>query len=106
MAYAGRSNNKIEVKYNLYEVECFIVVWAIFSFWCYLYDSPFTLVTNHQTLKFLMESNQFTSKLPKWALILQEHDFDIVHRAGRVNQDADGLSRNPSSSEEDTIGAK
>jgi hypothetical protein len=66
-----------------------------FSFRCYLYGSPFALVTNHQLLKFLMESNQLTRKLVKWALIFQEYDFDIVHKVGRDNWDANGLSWNP-----------
>ncbi len=51
----------------------------------YLYGSPFTLVTNHSPLKFLIESNQVIGKLARWAFILQEHDLDIVHRIGRVN---------------------
>ncbi len=38
--------------------------------------------------------------------ILHEYDFNIVHKAGRVNWDVDGLSWNPSSNEEDTIGAR
>jgi hypothetical protein len=70
MAYASQSKNKIEVKYNLYEGECLIVVWVVSSFGCHLYGSPFNLVTNHQPLKFLMESDQFTCKLAKWALTL------------------------------------
>jgi hypothetical protein len=37
--------------------------------------------------------------------MLQEYDFDIIHRAGRVNWDVNGLNRNPSSNKEDTIGA-
>ncbi len=43
--------------------------------------------------------------MARWALILQEYDFDIIYRHGRVNRDADGLNQNPSSNEEDTIGA-
>jgi hypothetical protein len=50
-----------------------------------------------------MESNQFTRKLVRWAFIQQEYDFDIIHRLGRVNRDADGLNQNPSSNEDDTI---
>ncbi len=73
------------------------------SFWCYLHGNLFTLVTNHQTLKFLMESNRFIGKLARWALILPKYDFNVVHKASRVNRDAHGLNRNPSSSEEDTI---
>jgi len=53
-----------------------------------------------------MESGWLTGKLAKWALILQEYDFDIPHKACKVNQNVDGLNWNPSSCEEDTIGAK
>ncbi len=40
-----------------------------------------------------------------WPFILQEYDFDIIHKHGRVNRDVDGLSQNPSSNEEDTTKA-
>ena len=29
----------------------------------------------------------------RWAMVLQQYDYDIVHRAGRVNENADALSR-------------
>jgi hypothetical protein len=106
VAYANWCNNKTKAKYSSYERECLVIIWAIFSFKCYLYGNPFTLVIDHQPLKFLMESNRPTRKLARWALIFQEYDFNIVHKANRVNQDVDGLSRNPSSSEENTIGAR
>ncbi len=106
VAYASWSNNKTKAKYSSYEGECLAIVWAIFSFKCYLYGSPFTLVIDHQPLKFLMELDRFTRKLVKWAFTFQEYDFDIVHKVNRVNQDANGLNRNPSSSDEDTIGSK
>jgi len=54
VAYANQSNNKTKAKYILYERECFIVIWVILSFWCYIYGNPFTLVTIHQSLKFLI----------------------------------------------------
>jgi hypothetical protein len=42
---------------------------------------------------FLMESDQFIGKLFKWAFILCEYYFDVVHtRIGMVNWDVDGLS--------------
>ncbi len=53
-----------------------------------------------------MESNWLIGKLAKWAFILQEYDFDILHKAGRVNQNVDGLNWNQNSYEHDTIGAK
>ena len=53
-------------------------------------------MTDHQPLKWLMESDKLTRKLARWALLLQEYDFEVVHKAGIKNLDADGLSRNPS----------
>jgi hypothetical protein len=57
---------------------------------------------DNQPLKFLMESNYHTKKLVRWDFILHEHDFDKIHRVGRVNKDVDGLICNTSSNKEDT----
>ena len=56
----------------------------------------FSAVTDHEPLKWLMESDKLTAKLARWALLLQEYDFEVVHRASITNKDADGLSHNPS----------
>jgi len=82
---------------NSYEGECLVIVWVILLFLCYFDGSPFILVTDHQPLNFFMESYWLIGKLTKWALILHEYDFDIIHKVGRVNQDVDGLGSNPRS---------
>jgi hypothetical protein len=51
-----------------------------------------------------MESYQLIGKLARWAFILQEYDFDIIHKLGRVNKNVDGLSQNPNSNEENATG--
>ena len=106
VAYASRSNNAAEAKYSSYEGECLAVVWAVAHFRCYLFGTPFTLVTDHQPLRWLMESSKLRGKLARWALILQEYDFQVVHRSGVTNLDADGLSRNPCEDETDDTGAR
>jgi hypothetical protein len=72
----------------------------------YLYGQHFTLVTDHQLLWWLMGSDKLIGKLARWALLLQVYDFEVVHRAGITNLDADGISRNPSPSNEDLTGAR
>jgi hypothetical protein len=70
VAYASRLNNAVESRYSSYEGECLAVVWVIAHFRCYLFGTQFTLVTNHQLLKWLMESDKLTGKLAWWAFIL------------------------------------
>ena len=53
-----------------------------------------------------MKLDKLTGKLARWTLLLKEYDFEVVHCAGITNLDADGLSRNPSPSDEDLTGAK
>jgi hypothetical protein len=71
VAYVSQSNNKTKAKYNSCEGECLVVVWVISSFQCYFYGSPFTLIIDHHPLKILMELNQLSTKLAKWAFILE-----------------------------------
>ncbi|OAE35993.1 hypothetical protein AXG93_93s1320 [Marchantia polymorpha subsp. ruderalis] len=75
-------------------------------FRCYLFGTQFTLVIDYQQFKWLMESNKLTWKFARWALILPEYDFHVVHRLGVANLDADGLSRNPCTSQQDDTGAR
>ncbi len=106
VAYVTRSNNASESRYSSYEGKCLATVWVVAHFKCYLFGTQFTLVTNHQSLKWLMEFDKLTRKLAQWALILQEYDFHVVHKPGVANLDANGLNRNPCTSKEDDTGAR
>lgn len=106
VAFASRNNNNAESNYMSYEGEALAAVWAIANFKSYLHGQRFTLVTNHHPSKWLMESDKLTSKLARWTLLLQEYDFEVVHRVGITNLDADGLSCNPSPSKDDLTSAR
>ena len=53
-----------------------------------------------------MESDQFAIKLARWALLLQDYDFELAHHAGITNLNVYVLSRNPSPLVEDLTGAR
>lgn len=72
VSYASRSCNPAERNYGNCEGECLAVVWATRYFREYLFGQPFTLVTDHEPLKWLMQTNKTTGKLARWSLLLQE----------------------------------
>lgn len=51
------------------------------------------MVTDHANLKWLMSSTKMSGRLAHWVLELQEFDFEVRHKAGKANRNADALSR-------------
>ncbi|KAE9173564.1 hypothetical protein PF004_g26934 [Phytophthora fragariae] len=95
VAYASKVNSTTEANYGITELKCLAVVWSIELFRPYLYGRRFTIITDHSALKWLMTSPNLTGKLHRWALTLQELDFDVQYRPEATNVVADALSRAP-----------
>ena len=106
VAYASRSNNRAESNYSSYAGECLAAVWAVRYFRVYLYGVHFILYTDHRPLEWLMTNPNLTGMHARWALMLQEFDFEVRYRKGLVNMNADGLSRNPQPESSDLTGAR
>ena len=50
-------------------------------------------MTDNKALTYLEQFKNETSRLTRWALSIQPYVFDVVHRPGQQNGNADGLSR-------------
>jgi hypothetical protein len=61
----------------------------------HMYGRKFVIVTYHVALKWLMTCKEPAGRLHRWALTLQEFDFEVVYRPGRENSVTDALSRGP-----------
>lgn len=95
ISYASARLSPAETRYHINEQECLAVVWAIKRYRPYLEDKPFTVVTDSRALTWLQQTKDHRAKLTRWALLLQEFSFKVRHCAGRDNELADSLSRNP-----------
>ena len=95
IAYNGHGLNQAERNYSTTEREALALVEEIKKFQPYLQNRKFTVVTDHSSLRWLMNVKDASGRLARWALLLQQYDFEIVHRPGKVHGNADGLSRRP-----------
>ena len=92
--YASRSLNNAESNYSAQELECLAVYWAVEHFYPYIGYNKFYLVTDNAALKWLHTSG-LKQRRGRWIHMLQEYDFEVIHRAGKKNTNADALSRIP-----------
>lgn len=94
VAYASRALTAREQKYSATEKEAFAVVFGTKHFRVYLLGRKFQLITDHNSLRWL-QSMEPKGRLARWIMDLQEFQFDITHKSGRLHTNADALSRLP-----------
>ena len=52
-------------------------------------------MTDYKPLVWFQNSKDPCSRVSRWRLKLAEYDFDVIYKAGKMNVNADALSRNP-----------
>lgn len=93
--YASRRLSDSEKKLGATQKECLAIVWAVEYFRHYIWGTHFLVISDCRALKWLMKAKDISSRFARWALRLQEYDFEIQFRRGCENKVADALSRNP-----------
>ncbi len=93
--YASRSLQLAERKWSGPEQEALAVKWACEVMRPYLHGTRFTLYTDHAALQWLFKNQSSNGRLQRWALALMEYQYDVIHRSGKSNANADGPSRLP-----------
>lgn len=84
-----------ELRYSSNEKECLAIVWALDKFRPYLEGQKFILRTDNKALTWLNISKNQKMKFQRWAVTIQEFNFEIQHIPGKMNQLPDAMSRNP-----------
>lgn len=91
--YFSKTLEKSQRNYTATGRELLAVYTAMTSLSHYLYGKRFTLITDHSALSMLRSNNDPHRKLARWIAELQEFDFVVVHKSGKLNIDADFMSR-------------
>ena len=95
VAYGSRLLTKTERNYCVTRRELLAVVVFTAYFRPYLLGRHFQLRTDHGSLSWLCNFKNPEGQLARWLEKLQEYDFEIVHRQGKLHTNADALSRIP-----------
>ena len=101
VAFFSRQLQGAQKSYSATELEGLAVYKSIFFFDHFLYGRKFLVYTDHQALVSLLKSKRLNKRLQGWVLRLMEFEFEIVYRPGSANGDADGLSRQAWSIQDD-----
>lgn len=95
VAYYSCKFSKPERNYCVTRKELLAVVKAFEHFHPYLYGAEFTVRTDHAALKWLKTLKGPEGQLARWLGRMEQYNYRIVHRPGRVHNNADALSRRP-----------
>ena len=95
VAYYSAKLNKAERNYCTTRKELLAVVKSLEHFHPYLYGAKFTVRTDHAALRWLKTLKAPEGQLARWLGRLEQYDYEMQHRPGRIHNNADSLSRRP-----------
>ena len=87
--------SKPEKNYCATRKELLAIVRAVEHFHKYLYGREFLIRTDHAALTWLLQMKNPEGQVARWLERLQQYHFKIRHRAGKLHNNADSLSRRP-----------
>ena len=104
IAYASRSLKPSERNYPAHKLEFLALKWAITDkFHDYLYGTSFEVVTDNNPLTYVLTTAKLDATGHRWVAALSNYNFSLTYRSGKLNKDADGLSRLAESSEPEHV---
>lgn len=92
IVFDSRTLNLMESKYSTTEKEALAIIWSIKIFNAHLYGNKFTLITDYKPLTF-MKSTENNSRIVRWRLELENFDYVVKYKEGKVNDVADALRK-------------
>lgn len=101
--FTSRKTTEAEKRLHSYELEALAVIHAVKKFRVYLLGIKFTLVTDCSALQRTLSKIDISPKAARWALMLEEFEYKVEHRAGTRLKHVDALSRYPVMMVEDRI---
>lgn len=91
----SKKTTQAQQRYHSYELEVLAIVEAVKKFRSYLLGLQFKIVTDCAAFTKTLDKKELATRLACWALLFNEFDYTIEHRAGSNKAHLDALSRYP-----------
>ncbi|MBW0511254.1 hypothetical protein O181_050969 [Austropuccinia psidii MF-1] len=95
ISFISRKINPIEPRYRASQMECLCLVWALEKLFYDLDSSVFEVITDFYSVISLLNIKTPNRHILEWQTSIKEYrgNMTIVHKAGNIHMNADGLSR-------------
>ena len=98
VAFASRSMLDAETRYVVTEKEALALVYATQQFYPYLYLANIFLLSDHRPLETIKTAQSKSRRIQRWAMWLEQFNFNVSYLPGKKQVVADALSRAPACS--------
>ena len=94
IAYASQSLNCAEWNYDAHKLEFLALKWAVTDcFHEYLYGGTFDMYTDNNPLTYILTTAKLDAMGHRWVASLGPYHFNFHYKPGKLNSNADALSR-------------
>ena len=94
IAYASQTLSKSERNYDGHKLEFIALKWSVTErFHEYLYGGHFEVNTDNNPLTYILTTAKLDATGQRWVANLANYNFNIFYRSGKLNVEADALSR-------------
>ena len=96
IAYVSQTLSKSEKNYDAHKLEFLALKWLVTErFHEYLYGGEFEVYTDNNQLTYILTTAKLDATGQRWVASLANYNFKIFYKSGKLNVEADGLSRIP-----------
>ncbi|MBW0460896.1 hypothetical protein O181_000611 [Austropuccinia psidii MF-1] len=95
VCFISRQIKPTQARYGASQIECLCLVWALEKLHYHLNGSVFEVIIDFNSIKSLLNMKTPNRHMLRWQIAIQEYrgTMTIVHKAGNIHKNADGLSR-------------
>ncbi|KAK4701579.1 hypothetical protein P7C70_g4650, partial [Phenoliferia sp. Uapishka_3] len=95
ICFISRQLRGAENRYGATQLEALGLVWALDKLYVFLDGCTFEVITDCIAIRSLLDMKTPNRHMLRWQLAIQEYRgrMTILHREGRIHQNADGMSR-------------